>query len=86
VSHKKPYWFLEWYLIAVVVIALLLLLFAPDAQGAEKNIDDLGLDLISRVQILWPTVKCSEWPEKNGDYKCSGTFFIHPNGIKAKHP
>jgi hypothetical protein len=70
----------EWYVLAVLA---LLILLAIRASAADKHIDDLGLDLIDRVKILWPTVKCSEWPEKDGTYKCSGEFFIHPQGIKA---
>lgn len=65
--------------LAVIVVCLL----AASANGATKKIDDLGLDLIDRVKVIWPTVHCDEWPEKDGSYKCSGTFYVHANGIKA---
>lgn len=72
---------MEWY---VLVVLAILILLAIRASAAAKKIDDLGLDLIDRVKVIWPTVTCSEWPEKDGTYKCSGTFFIHANGVKAK--
>lgn len=82
-QSKKPTWLIEWYLAAVAVTALVLLFLASAAHGAVKKIDDLGLALIDRVKVIWPTVHCDEWPEKDGTYKCSGTFYVHANGIKA---
>lgn len=80
--HRQPRWIVEWFILAFLG-ALVVCLLVAKANGATRKIDELGLDLIDRVKVIWPTVKCDEWPEKDGTYKCSGTFFVHANGIKA---
>lgn len=78
----EPSWIVEWFVIAILG-ALVVCLLVGVAHGSTKKIDDLGLDLIDRVKVIWPTVHCEEWPDKNGDYKCSGTFYVHAQAIKA---
>lgn len=59
------------------------MLLVLTARAEKKSIDELGLDLIDRVKVIWPTVHCEDWPEKDGSYKCSGTFYVHAQGIHA---
>lgn len=73
---------MEWFVI-LFLGALVVCLLVAKANGATKKIDDLGLDLIDRVRIVWKDTKCEEWPERNGDYKCTGTFFVHAQAIRA---
>lgn len=79
-SHKKPRWVVEWYVLAVFVILIFL---AIRAHAKDKRVDELGLDLIDRVRVVWSTVKCDEWPDKNGEYPCTGKFYVHAQAIRA---
>lgn len=65
--------------LAFAILISSILLFGD----SKKKIDELGLDLISKVKFEWKTVRCNDWPEKDLGYHCSGDFYVYPNGIKV---
>jgi hypothetical protein len=65
-------------------ITLLLIIYSTLLFcDSKKTVDELGLEFITKVNIKWKTVRCNEWPDKDGGYPCSGDFTVYPNGIRV---